>query len=131
MATATKTPKQPQDRKTPKAEVLAEAQLAFSEIEGSELLIPFSRVKGSDQLRLLGRLRSLGLITEDEDGTDGDGVAFDDLDMEVVADFIDYVAERFAVSRDDFEHFTMGRGGFERALNLAVAYAGELGNVDG
>ncbi|WP_172121392.1 hypothetical protein [Actinomyces faecalis] len=50
-----------------------------------------------------------------------------DLDLNQAADFIDWVAERFAPDVEAFEEFTMGPGGLERALNLVVAYAGELG----
>lgn len=94
-------------------------QLEFNEMDGAELLIPFSKVKGSDQARLLGRVQALGL-----DGEEGDEI---DLDLEVLADFIDYVTDTFAVDKDAFEEFTAGYGGFERALNLTIAYASELG----
>lgn len=96
-----------------------EIQLEFNEMEGADLLIPFSKVKGSDQARLLGRVQALGI-----DGEAGDEV---DLDLEVVADFIDYVTETFAIDKEKFEEFTAGYGGFERALNLTVSYASELG----
>jgi hypothetical protein len=113
-------PTKPQDHKTTKAAQDAEAQERFDELEGHELLKPISQVKGSDQTRLLARLQSLGLV--------GDGDAqVDEMDLEAVADLIDYVAERFAVDSDEFEKFTMGPGGYKRAMSLAVGYAGELG----
>lgn len=93
-------------------------QLDFNELDGADLLIPFSKVKGSDQARLLARVQALGIDDTDEDA---------DLDLDTVADFIDYVADTFAADKDKFEEFTAGRGGFERALNLTVAYAAELG----
>lgn len=113
----------PQDRKPAQADVVAEQQANFDEIDGHELLKPFSKVKGSDQLRLLAQLKNLGVLDEDE----GEAVDIDDLDLEKVADLIDYVGERFAVEAEAFDEFTTGAGGYERAMNLAIAYAGELG----
>ena len=95
-----------------------EIQLEFNELDGADLLIPFNKVKGSNQARLLARVQALGIDDTDEDTG---------LDLDVVADFIDYVTDTFAVDKDKFEDFTAGRGGFERALNLTVAYAAELG----
>ena len=87
-------------------------------MDGADLLIPFNKVKGSTQARLLARVQALGIDDTDEDTG---------LDLDVVADFIDYVTDTFAVDKEKFEDFTAGRGGFERALNLTVAYAAELG----
>src|SRR5699024_12506139 len=82
---------------------------------------------GSDQARLVNRLKSLGLFSDDTDSEGGDDVAFQDLDLEAVADLIDYVSEKFAVDSGKFDDFTRGSGGMERAVNLAVGFAGELG----
>lgn len=126
MATAKNT-KQPQDHKPSKQEVAEQSQVAFADVEGSHLLVPFDKVKGSDQLRLMGRLTELGV----DDAADEDGdFNIKDLNFEAVADFIDYVGEKFAVNADEFEQFTMGNDGAERALGLAMAYAGELGNAE-
>lgn len=122
------TSKTPQDHKTTKAEQAAEKQQAFDEIDGHELLKPFSKVKGSDQARLTGRLVKLGLFSEDAEPSEG--VNIDDLDFDAVADLIDYVSEKFALDPEKFDEFTMGAGGMERAMNLAVAYAGEMGKDD-
>lgn len=121
--------KKTQDRKSAKAAVAEEKQQDFSEIEGSELLVPFSKVKGSDQARLVNRLKSLGLFSEDETGggDEESSVPIDSLDLEAVADLIDYVSEKFAVNSAKFDDFTRGSGGMERAVNLAVGFAGELG----
>src|SRR5690625_4531 len=119
--------KKPQDRKPSKEEVAEAQQQDFSEIEGSELLVPFSKVKGSDQARLVNRLKSLGLFSDDTDSEGGDDVAFQDLDLEAVADLIDYVSEKFAVDSGKFDDFTRGSGGMERAVNLAAGFACELG----
>lgn len=124
------TKKKPQDRQVSKAESTEAAQQDFSEVEGSELLVPFSKVKGSDQARLVNRLKGLGLFSEDETGGGDDeesSVSIDSLDLEAVADLIDYVSEKFAVNSAKFDDFTRGPGGMERAVNLAVGFAGELG----
>lgn len=117
--------KSPQDRQPPAAEVVAEAQERFDEVEGHELLRPLSKVKGSDQTRLMARLQRMGLL--DEAKGDGDEVGFDDLDLDEVADLIDYISERFALDSAEFDEFTCGDGGFVRALTLVMAYVGEMG----
>lgn len=113
--------KTPQDHKTKKT-------TRWEEIDGHELLKPFSKVKGSDQVRLMSRLQTLGLIGAAADTDEVD--ALDSLDLDATADFIDWVAEKFALDIDAFEDFTSGPGGYERALSLAVAYAGLLGESD-
>ncbi|PWH05193.1 hypothetical protein DEO23_14020 [Brachybacterium endophyticum] len=119
--------KTPQDHKTTKTAQDAEKQQSFADVEGHKLLEPFSKVKGSDQARLTGRLVRLGLL--DESG-DSEGVDLESLDFDAVADLIDYVSEHFAIDSAKFDTFTMGPGGMERAMNLAVAYAGEMGKDD-
>ena len=117
--------KSPQDRQPPAAEVVAEAQERFDEVEGHELLRPLSKVKGSDQTRLMARLQRLGLLDEAGDDADQGGIA--DLDLDEVADLIDYISERFALDSAEFDEFTCGEGGFVRALTLVMAYVGEMG----
>ena len=116
--------KSPQDRQPPAAEVVAEAQERFDEVEGHELLRPLSKVKGSDQTRLMARLQRMGLLDEAKDDGPG-GIA--DLDLDEVADLIDYISERFALDSAEFDEFTCGEGGFVRALTLVMAYVGEMG----
>jgi hypothetical protein len=117
--------KSPQDRQPPAAEVVAEAQERFDEVEGHELLRPLSKVKGSDQTRLMARLQRLGLLDEAGDDAGQGGIA--DLDLDEVADLIDYISERFALDSAEFDEFTCGEGGFVRALTLVMAYVGEMG----
>ena len=117
--------KPPQDRQPPAAEVVAEAQERFDEVEGHELLRPLSKVKGSDQTRLMARLQRLGLLDEAGDDAGQGGIA--DLDLDEVADLIDYISERFALDSAEFDEFTCGEGGFVRALTLVMAYVGEMG----
>ena len=117
--------KSPQDRQPPAADVVAEAQERFDEVEGHELLRPLSKVKGSDQTRLMARLQRLGLL--DEAGEDAGQGGIADLDLDEVADLIDYISERFALDSAEFDEFTCGEGGFVRALTLVMAYVGEMG----
>ena len=117
--------KSPQDRQPPAAEVVAEALDRFDEVEGHELLRPLSKVKGSDQTRLMARLQRLGLLDEAGDDAGQGGIA--DLDLDEVADLIDYISERFALDSAEFDEFTCGEGGFVRALTLVMAYVGEMG----
>ena len=117
--------KSPQDRQPPAAEVVAEAQERFDEVEGHELLRPLSKVKGSDQTRLMARLQRLGLLDEAGDDAGQGGIA--DLDLDEVADLIDYISERCALDSAEFDEFTCGEGGFVRALTLVMAYVGEMG----
>ena len=117
--------KSPQDRQPPAAEVVAEAQERFDEVEGHELLRPLSKVKGSDQTRLMARLQRLGLLDEAGDDAGQGGIA--DLDLDEVADLIDYISERFALDSAEFDEFTCGEGGFVRALTLVMAYVGGMG----
>ena len=117
--------KSPQDRQPPAAEVVAEAQERFDEVEGHELLRPLSKVKGSDQTRLMARLQRLGLLDEAGDDAGQGGIA--DLDLDEVSDLIDYISERFALDSAEFDEFTCGEGGFVRALTLVMAYVGEMG----
>ncbi len=107
-----------------KQDTNAEKQERFEDVEGHELLKPFSKVKGSDQLRLMSQLRGLGVLDKKE----ADQASPEELDIDKLADLIDYVSEKFALSSEKFDAFTSGQGGYERALNLAMAYASELGN---
>lgn len=109
-------PKNPQDR-LPKNE-------DQQEIEGFELLTPPRLVKGSDQLRLVAKLQKLGIFNGEMQAKD---VKFTELPMDDLADFIDYLEEKFAVEPEKFADFTRGGGGMERALLLAIAYANSLG----
>lgn len=113
--------KAPQDRQPKATETLPKNE---DRIEGFELLVPPRQVKGSDQLRLVGRLKTLGIF----DGKVAEeGIDFSTMPLDELADFIDYLEERFAVNSEEFADFTRGSGGMERALELAIAYANSLG----
>lgn len=127
--TQTRTRKTPQDRKPAQASVDAARQGRFEDVEGHELLIPFSKIKGSDQARMMARMLKL-LGAESIEDVDQE-VDVSNFDLDEVADFIDWVEDRYAVDPVKFAAFTAGRGGMERAMNLCMAYAGEMGEGDG
>lgn len=97
------------------------------------LLRPVKTVKGSDQLRLLARLKDLGYLNDEPAPKGKAKVKAEErpVDLDKMADFIDYVAEKFALDTKKFEEFTMGPGGYERALEVVVEYATSLGEENG
>lgn len=114
---ATPQKRAPQDRKRTNKEILEELQQEFSEIEGAEHIVPLGKIKGSDQLRIIGRLKNMGL---------GDGEE-SDIDMDGFADFIDWIAERYTVDQEKFEDWSGGPGGMTRTMKLAMGLMSELG----
>lgn len=111
--------KTPQDHK-PSDEAIAEAQQKrFEDIEGHEHIVPFGKIKGSDQLRIIGRIKKLGL-------GDGDGEEAD-IDLDGFADFIDWIGLRYTVDQKKFEEWSGGAGGIGRTMKLAMGLLSELG----
>lgn len=115
MTTSRKTP---QDRKPTDAAVAEAQQTRFEEVEGHELIKPFKDIKGSDQIRIIGRLKSIGLGDDSDDK---------DIDFDAFADFVDWIAERYTVDQKKFEDWSAGQAGMMRTLKLAMALLGELG----
>ena len=114
------TPKTPQDHKPSDAEIADIQKKSFSEIEGHEHIKPFSRIKGSDQMRIIGRLKNLG-ITSGKDNEDSD------LDLDGFADFVDWIAENYTVDQKKFEEWSAGDAGMIRTMKLAMGLLSELG----
>ena len=111
--------REPEDHK-PSDEAIAEAQQRrFEDIEGHEHITPFSEIKGSDQLRIIGRIKKLGL-------GDGDGEEAD-IDLDGFADFIDWIGERFTRDQAAFEKWSSGEAGIGRTMKLAMGLLTELG----
>lgn len=130
-ATTRKTParKTPQDRKPAQADVDAARQTRFEDIDGHELVKPFSKVRGSDQWRLIAQLRSTGLLNEDEETPKGAErkIDLDGLDAEALADFTEWFAARFAVDEEKFWEKFSGQGAMQSIIEICFAYVGELG----
>lgn len=116
--------KTPQDHQ-PAAAAIAEAQQKrFEDIEGHEHIKPFGKIKGSDQLRIIGRIKALGLAGKDGDAEEADEK---DIDLDGFADFIDWIGERFTEDQDAFEAWSSGEGGIGRTMKLAMGLLSELG----
>lgn len=96
----------------------------FYEQEGHELFRPLKTIKGSDQMRLLGRLKKMGLISDDAKRKTE---AKPDLDLEELADLVDYVGEKFTFDPKAFDEFTSGEDGYTRAISLTVGFAQLVG----
>ena len=91
--------------------------LKFEDMDGHELLRPLSTVKGSDQARALNQLSKIR----------GSLQGLEAVDLDKVADLIDYVAEHFALDVEEFEKFTSGEGGMSRAFLLTLTYLSLMG----
>ncbi|MFW0183769.1 hypothetical protein ACN082_09760 [Rothia sp. CCM 9417] len=115
-------PRQPQDHLPSREERLEKAQKNFSEVPGSQYMVPFRKIKGSDQMRIINRLRKLM-----PEGTDAEEFDASEMDLDDFADFVDYLADNWTVDKEGFESFTSGSGGMVRTLELAMAFADELG----
>lgn len=102
----------------------------FYEQEGHELFRPLKTIKGSDQMRLLGRLKKMGLISDDSKRKSKQAAvkeAEKNLDLEDLADLVDYVGEKFTFDAAKFDEFTSGENGYERAINLVIGFAQLVG----
>ena len=103
--------------------------LKFEDMDGHELLRPLSTVKGSDQARAMNQLSKVrgslqGLEAVDLENPEK---ALEAVDLDKVADLIDYVAEHFALDVEEFEKFTSGEGGMSRAFLLTLTYLSLMG----
>lgn len=120
----------PQDHQAPKSEIDAKKQLTFNEVEGSELLVPFKRLKASDAMRLTGRLlRTLGDEVLDNNGKiDANDLkaAVSALNWDEAADFIDFIGERYVADPEGWAEFNRFDN-MDAVLDLVFAYAGEMG----
>ena len=136
MATTTqsRTRKTPQDHKPTQASVDAAKQERFEDVEGHELLIPFSKIKGSDQSRLLNRVKKLlgdQTITQEQAAQAAEGDLVIDIDLEDFADLTDWVAEHLAINEDEFNEWTSGVNGMQRTVALVSGLADEVGKLNG
>ena len=118
----TTAPRKPQDRKQKTVAGPAEHP------EGWDLLKPFDQVPVWDQTELLEIVKPL--MGDAEPGTeeDGKGQSIDlmTFDTRIVGVLARKLAD-MAVDRDVYLAFVSGPGALVRAVNLGVAYAGQLG----
>jgi len=117
-AKTTKTPpKAPQDRKPKAAPV--EEPLSPEEVPGWDLMKPMSEIPVWDQTPLIAVLQSAFDDTEEE----GETRSFD-------INLIGELAKAMSVHAIDeaaYLKFVSGAGAMERAMNLAMAWVGQMG----
>lgn len=106
-------------------------QKRLEEFEGAKHLVPLSKVPVWDQLELQSfLLESLG--SDLGKANTGEGVDASSLDPAVLKKLgavVKHVAENFVVEgqEDAFREFVSGAGAMNRALDLVMAYVGEMG----
>ena len=110
--------KAPQDHKKPNSEIYEDLEKEFSEVEGSELIVPLSKIKGTDQMRIIGKIQSLNISEDSKES---------DMDLDQFADVIDWLSEKFSVDSKKFDTWSSGPGGMMRTMKLAMALMQELG----
>ena len=108
--------KKPKDRK-PKNSAAAQkgAVVRFQDVAGADLLIPPSQVTAAQNARLMAVIQAGSLDQE----------AY--LDLEQVAEMVEYVQEHMASDPERLQVFFTGPGALQRAVDLCTAYAAELG----
>lgn len=118
MATETKktAPKAPQDRK-PKA-----LKADVTKTPGWELMKPFSDIPVWDQTPLISLVYSATSESDREDGETFSVAIVGEIAKALLA---------FAVDPDEYTKFVSGPGALERAMTLAMAWVGQMGESKG
>jgi hypothetical protein len=99
----------------PEETTTVEQELAFSEMEGSELFKPISSLRASQRLRLAAKVMPLA-----ETGDD-----FTAEDIAYFADLMDYLEDGgFVTDLEGWGKF-FDEKGLQEAMKLAMTYAGE------
>lgn len=110
--------KAPQDHKKSNVEIYEDLEKEFSEVEGSDLIVPLGKIKGTDQMRIIGKIQSLNIGEDSKES---------DMDLDTFADVIDWLSEKFSVDPAKFDEWSSGSGGMLRTMKLAMALMQELG----
>jgi hypothetical protein len=117
-AKTTKTPpKAPQDRKPKAAPV--EEPLSPEEVPGWELMKPMSEIPVWEQTPLIAILQSAFEDTKEE----GEAQSFD---INLIGELAKEMSAH-AVDAEAYRKFVSGAGAMERAMNLAMAWVGQMG----
>lgn len=118
MATEAKktTPKAPQDRKA-KA-----VKFDVTTTPGWELMKPFTDIPVWDQTPLIELVYSASAESDKEDG--------ETFSVGIVGD-IARALLAFAIDPDEYTKFVSGPGALERAMTLAMAWVGQMGESKG
>jgi hypothetical protein len=109
--------KTPQDHKSPASDVKP---------EGWDLLLPFDQVAVWDQTELLEIVKPLMASSEE----DGEGLDLMSFDVKIIGQLARKLAD-LAVDRGVYTTFVSGPDALERAVNLGIAYAAQLGKSGG
>lgn len=121
MATAPKTtPKAPQDRKKKAAELVVDV----TKTPGWDLMVPMEHIPVWDQTTLIAMLQDA--VDHGEEGEDG-STSFDISVIGTIAKAL----QEYAVDRDAYLKFVSGPGALERAMTLAMAWVGQMGEFKG
>lgn len=108
-------PRKPQDRQS--------KQAADVKPDGWDLLLPFDRVPVWDQAELLEIVKPLMSDAQDESK---DGLDLMSFDVTIIGQLARKLAD-LAVDRNEYTAFVSGPDALERAVNLGIAYAAQLG----
>lgn len=122
--TTTTTRKQPQDRR-PKKEEIEQESIRFEDLPGAEHVISFDELGPAEQTRLIGRVKALGLMPDEDDAIES--INLNDVDFEALADLIDYFIEKFAADKTALENALSGKGGMTRAMELIFSFINLVG----
>ena len=125
--------KTPQDHKAPAAEIAEARQLRFDELDNAHLLKPFSKLKASDGVRLINRLKGaldIGAFANIIDGEGEKPLTFSEelekIDFDGVGDLIEYIDEHYVEDREGWDAFNTVNN-FQEVMQLCMAYVGEMG----
>ena len=112
--------KQPQDHQPSKEE----KQLEFEELEGHELLKPITSMRPSEMARVQGKL--ISVISSDIGADDLDQVNVSSLDFDALADFVEFLENRYVLDADAWDAFGHEHG-MEAIQKLAMGYGSAMG----
>ena len=134
MPTTPKNAKKPQDRKA-KVEVKEEAVMRPEDVPGFNLLRPFSEVPVWDQTELLSLVDEL-MEEPDEESEDGEPreVKMKEFNKSVTIELIGRMGKAllpFALDPAEYTRFVSGREGFQRTIDLTLAWVGQMGEAEG
>ncbi|WP_237237065.1 hypothetical protein [Rothia nasimurium] len=125
--------KTPQDRKAPAAEIAEARQTRFDELDNAHLLKPFSKLKASDGVRLMNRLKAaidLGAFASVLEGEEEKHLTLaeelENIDFDGVGDLIEFIDEHYVEDREGWDAFNVVNN-FQEVMQLCVAYVGEMG----
>jgi len=116
-------PKKPQDRMPKANEIEAPVKLLPEETPGWELMKDFSEIPVWEQTPMIALLQNAIGDAEDE----GDSVK--SFDVNIIGTMAKAMIP-YAKDEAEFTKFVSGSGAMERAMNLAMAWVGQMGESE-